>query len=184
MRRALCALALLLALAGCTSASPAPAGVPAPPAASAPAGPVGGLRIPAIGVDVDTLVPLGLDERGAHEVPPDDTPEVAGYYTLGPAPGDDGPAIILGHVNGRGRAGVFARLHELQSGDRIVVGRGGAEIEFVVDAVTQAPKTDFPVALVYGPVSRPELRLITCGGALDRAAHSYLDNVIVTAHRA
>ena len=109
---------------------------------------------------------------------------MAGYYTLGPAPGDDGPAIILGHVNGHGRAGVFARLHELQLGDRIVVGRGGAEIEFVVDAVTQAPKTDFPVALVYGPVSRPELRLITCGGALDRATHSYLDNIIVTAHRA
>ena len=36
---------------------------------------------------------------------------------------------------------------------------------------------------VYGPTTGPELRLITCGGAFDRAAGSYLDNVVVWAVR-
>jgi hypothetical protein len=34
---------------------------------------------------------------------------------------------------------------------------------------------------VYGPTNDPELRLLTCGGTFDHAAHSYVDNVIVYA---
>jgi hypothetical protein len=37
---------------------------------------------------------------------------------------------------------------------------------------------------VYGPTALPELRLITCTGDFDRSAHSYLDNLVVTAHLA
>jgi hypothetical protein len=34
---------------------------------------------------------------------------------------------------------------------------------------------------VYGPTPDPELRLITCGGALDHATRHYLSNVVVYA---
>ena len=46
------------------------------------------------------------------------------------------------------------------------------------------PKDQFPTAAVYGPTPVPELRLITCTGEFDRAAHSYLDNLVVTARLA
>ena len=42
-------------------------------------------------------------------------------------------------------------------------------------------KTAFPTDLVYAPTLEPALRLVTCGGPVDRAKGSYLDNVIVYA---
>ena len=42
-------------------------------------------------------------------------------------------------------------------------------------------KSAFPTAEVYGNTAGPELRLVTCGGDFDRAAHSYRDNVVVFA---
>ncbi|MGI9063884.1 MAG: sortase domain-containing protein [Pseudonocardiaceae bacterium] len=39
-----------------------------------------------------------------------------------PVPGEVGPAVILGHVNG-GEDGVFVRLHELGPGDEVDVVR-------------------------------------------------------------
>jgi hypothetical protein len=42
-------------------------------------------------------------------------------------------------------------------------------------------KDVFPSERVYGPTPGPTLRLVTCGGAFDRGARSYLDNVVVFA---
>lgn len=176
----------LLALAGCSA--PATAGTPT--AASAPTAggtaavaeaAVGGLRIPAIGVDVEQLVPLALDKNRQPEVPSEDTPEVAGWYVLGSAPGDPGPipAVILGHVGARGVPGVFARLHELQVGDRITVDHNGRPVDFVVYERQQASKTAFPTDAVYR--TGGGLRLVTCGGELDTAEHSFKDNIIIYA---
>ena len=39
----------------------------------------------------------------------------------------------------------------------------------------------FPTAAVYSDTTDPELRLITCGGTLDRSAHNYLGQTIVYA---
>ena len=41
------------------------------------------------------------------------------------------------------------------------------------------PKSDFPTQRVYGAKERPQLRLLTCGGAYD--GDEYTDNVIVFA---
>jgi hypothetical protein len=54
-------------------------------------------------------------------------------------------------------------------------------VVFRVYGVARFPKDDFPTTLVYGPNTRAELRLITCGGAFDRNAHSYLDDTVVVA---
>lgn len=40
----------------------------------------------------------------------------------------------------------------------------------------------FPSAVVYGPTRAAELRIVTCGGAFDRAAHEYTGNVVLFAH--
>jgi hypothetical protein len=43
-----------------------------------------------------------------------------------PTPGERGPAIIVGHIDWKGREGVFGRLHSLKPGARVYVhtGRG------------------------------------------------------------
>jgi sortase (surface protein transpeptidase) len=89
--------------------------------------------------------------------------------------------VILGHVTvGSYGDGVFRNLARLHRGDRIVASlENGRTAEFTVDAVRTVAKADFPADEVYGDVDRPELRLITCGGA--RTGDGYPDNVIVFA---
>ena len=54
-------------------------------------------------------------------------------------------------------------------------------MRFTVTRVARYAKGAFPTAEVYGPTPDAELRLITCGGAFDRAARSYRDNLVVYA---
>jgi hypothetical protein len=159
---------------------PAAAAEPAPPtlvpAQAARSAPVW-LRVPAAGIDT-ALPAVDLDAAGAL-VPP---PVGAGWYARGPAPGEIGPAVITGHVDWAGSPGVFARLQDLAPGDEVVVGHAdGTTTRFTVTGVARYAKADFPTAAVYGSTTDAELRLITCGGAFDRAVGSYRDNVVVTA---
>jgi sortase (surface protein transpeptidase) len=90
--------------------------------------------------------------------------------------------VILGHVDGRREPGIFFRLNELRSGDRVLVARqDGTTAWFVVYRTEQAPKDDFPTKDVYAATARPELRLVTCGGSFDRESGNYRDNVIAFA---
>jgi hypothetical protein len=170
--------------AGSTTIAPAPtapdetlAAVPPLPR-SAPVR----VEIPAIGVD-STLVSLGLQADGTLQVPPAGVP--AGWYAGAPTPGERGPAIIVGHVDWGGRAGVFYHLHELKPDDQITITRAdGSTATFRVTAVRQFPKDQFPSALVYGNLNYAGLRLITCSGAFDPHAHSYQDNTVVFAELA
>ncbi len=148
--------------------------------ATMPKSPPVRVQIPAIGVD-STLVDLGLNPDGTMEVPVDGT--TAGWYTRAPTPGERGPAVIAAHVDWQGERGVFYQLSKLQTGDKVSVQRrDGSTAHFVIDKVAEYPKNEFPTEQVYGDLAYPGLRLITCGGDLDRKAHSYLDNIVVYAH--
>jgi Sortase domain len=137
------------------------------------------VQLPSLGVD-STLARLGVDASGAL-VPPSDFGE-AGWFAEGPAPGEVGPAVIAGHVDSRTGPAVFFRLRDIAVGDPVLVGRSdGTTARFTVTTVARHPKDAFPTAEVYGPTPDAQLRLITCGGAFDRAGRSYLDNVIVYA---
>ncbi len=140
------------------------------------AGEPGSVSIPSIGA-YSSLVSLGLDERNRHEVPPVSEPQQAGWYEPGPEPGQVGPAIILGHVNGGGEPGVFVDLHNVQPGDEVIVD----DFTFVVTEVESADKDAFPAERVYSETDKPELRVITCGGAFDQGVGSYENNIIVYA---
>jgi hypothetical protein len=167
-------------LAGLLTVPAAAAAVPAPPTIAtdvADRAVPTWVRIPAAGVD-SALPAVGLDGAGAL-LPP---AEGAGWYAGGPVPGDTGPAVITGHVDWAGSPAVFARLDELTVGDEVVVSHAdGTTTAFTVTRVDRHPKSGFPSAAVYGATPRSELRLITCGGAFDRATGSYRDNVVVTA---
>ena len=155
--------------------TPSPEGAPNPLPRSAPAR----LEIPKIGVRTG-LVPLGVEPDGALQVPTDFA--VAGWYTLGPTPGQVGPAVVAGHIDSYRGPAVFFRLSALRPGDQVRVARqDGLVAVFRVYAVGRYPKTAFPTGQVYANTDVPELRLITCGGAFDARARSYVDNVVVYA---
>nr|WP_274388144.1 class F sortase [Salsipaludibacter albus] len=137
------------------------------------------VEIPTIGVET-SLVDLDLDQGGRLEVP--DDPARAGWFVRGPKPGEDGPAVIAGHVDSRVGPAVFWRLGELGPGDRITVHDADRRQRvFVVDRVERWPKDDFPTDAVYRQSRGSELRLVTCGGTFDRDTGHYNDNVIVFA---
>ncbi|KOV85204.1 class F sortase [Nocardia sp. NRRL S-836] len=150
-----------------------------PPATSAT--PPVEVRIPALGAR-SSLIPLGVNPDGTAEVPPLDQPLQAGWYKYGPAPGDTGPAVLFGHVDGHGRPGIFHDLAELKAGDRVEVTRHDNSIAtFTISRVDRVPKDRFPTDAVYGETTTPQLRLVTCGGAFDPATGDYRDNVIAYA---
>jgi sortase (surface protein transpeptidase) len=137
------------------------------------------LTIPAIGVKAP-IITLGLNRNGTLQVPK--TTTVVGWYTNSPRPGAIGSAIIAGHVDSRSGPGVFFWLRAMHPGERIYVRRAdGTLAVFTVTVVRLYAKSQFPTAMVYGPVPDAELRLITCGGTFDYATGSYLSNVVVYA---
>jgi LPXTG-site transpeptidase (sortase) family protein len=194
MRKWLGSAVLLLVLAGCSSqddppatpTSDAPVALSqAPPAVknvtALPASPPTEISIPKIGA-TSSLVALGLNADRTIQVPPVEQPMQAGWYDKAPTPGEIGPAVILGHVDGNKKPGIFFRLKEMAVGDEVLVTRqDGSTARFKVTRVEQVSKKDFPTDLVYGNTEGPELRLITCGGVFDHSARSYKDNVIVFA---
>lgn len=186
------ATALGLALTLTTDTTPSPP----PPATTTRAAPTHppvtvhnpALRVPPTAVHIpkldanSSLITLGLDANQRMQTPPVTTPMQAGWYEPGPAPGQTGPAVIVGHVDGGHKPGIFYRLHELTPGDHITIDRADhSTVTFVVRRTIHAPKDHFPTMEVYGRTAGPELRLITCGGPFDRAAGSYRDNIIVFA---
>jgi sortase (surface protein transpeptidase) len=139
------------------------------------------IEIPAIGVAA-RIVPLGLNPDGTLKVPK--RPADTGWFVDGPEPGEQGSAVIAGHVDSRTGPAVFYRLRALRAGDRIrVVLRTGRQVSFVVRGGRQYSKQQFPVKLVYGTTKQPTLRLITCDGRFDRSTRHYVDNYVVFASR-
>ncbi|GAA1776312.1 class F sortase [Streptomonospora arabica] len=157
------------------AAAQAPSAVP--PRATAPVR----ISVGAIGASA-RIVPVGLDADGALEVPPLEDTGTAGWYRLGAAPGEKGPAVIVGHRDTASGPSVFFRLEELESGDTVRIGRAdGSTAVFRVRRTERAAKARFPSAKVYGPVDHAALRLITCAGPFDSAGARYRRNLIVYA---
>jgi sortase (surface protein transpeptidase) len=151
---------------------------PSTRAARKPSPPVR-VEIPAIGVS-SRLVRLGLNADGTMEVPRDY--DLAGWFTGGAMPGQDGPAVISGHVDSKSGPAVFFRLRDLRRGDTIRVQRAAGDwLAFEVTGTARYAKAAFPTDAIFGPVTGPVLRVITCGGDFDRSSGHYLDNVVVTA---
>jgi hypothetical protein len=137
------------------------------------------ISIPRLHVGSRTIR-LGMDDHGAMQVPVD--PATAGWYRLGPTPGELGPAVIAGHVTWNQVPGVFYRLAELRRGDLVKVAREDDRVAvFEVTHVARFDKSEFPTRAVFGGTDHAGLRLITCGGQLDRSSHRYRENVVAFA---
>ncbi|MDJ1133275.1 class F sortase [Streptomyces iconiensis] len=163
------------------------AGVPALPPAHAPLD--GGAR--PVRVDIDGIgvhapvMKRGVEPDGGIAPPPYSRPGSVGWYARGPAPGEAGAALLVGHVDTERRKAVFYALSTLKPGARVAVRRSdGSTAEFTVERSRVVGREDFDAHRAYGPErqGRAELRLITCGGTFDRARRVYSSNVIVSAY--
>jgi sortase (surface protein transpeptidase) len=130
------------------------------------------------------VIGLGLNADKTLEVPPltyAGTHET-GWYKLGPAPGQIGAAVIVGHVDSTSGPAVFSQLAKLKPGSAVeVIAVNCQTSTFVVTSVEEYPKSAFPTQKIYGPTSDAELRLITCGGSFDPATGHYSSNIVAYA---
>ncbi|SDR81903.1 class F sortase [Microlunatus soli] len=139
------------------------------------------ITIPRIGVKT-SVMKLGLAADRTVEVPPYDRADDVGWYTKSPIPGATGPSVLIGHVDSPDGPAVFARMAQLDAGDKVSVKRSdGSTAVFSIKRVETFAKDDFPTQKVYGDTDHPELRLITCGGTYDRGAGGYQANTIAFA---
>jgi hypothetical protein len=139
------------------------------------------ISIPTIGVYAP-ITSVGVAADGSIATPPLDDNNLAGWYRPGPSPGQNGPAIIVGHVDGPRGESVFYQLSKLKPGAKVQVNLANHRIAlFSVYSVEHYPKGKLPSTKVYGDYTRPALRLITCGGRYMGGSEGYEDNVVVYA---
>jgi hypothetical protein len=139
------------------------------------------LSIPAIKVSAP-IMQVGLAGDGSVDVPPLQKHNEAGWFDEGPTPGQFGPAIIVGHADTRSGPSVFHDLKRLKPGQKISIHRrDDSTAIFEINSVEHFGKTKLPVSRVYGDYSRPELRLMTCGGTWLGGSQGYEDNYVVFA---
>lgn len=134
------------------------------------------LRIPSIGVSV-SLSRLGLNADGTAQVPTKYAEP--GWFKLGPAPGQVGSAVILGHVDDKKGPAVFYKLPTLRAGDKVDVSLAdGAVAHFAVKTVEKYLKAQFPARKVYASHGYSALQLVTCGGKFNATTGHYESNVV------
>lgn len=134
------------------------------------------LSIPELHVDT-SVEPVAATEEGI-EVPAIGR---AGWFDGGARPGEPGRAVVIGHLDGATRPGVFQHVPEIRTGAEIVVvDEDDGVHRFAVTGKTQVPKEEFPVDAVYGASDRPVLVLVTCGGEYVEGS-GYSDNVVIYA---
>ncbi|MEV4424608.1 class F sortase [Streptomyces sp. R-07] len=188
---------VLAALTGCSSGgdaapvtppariSEATAPAPAPKADATPVRPLARslpvrVRVPAAGVDAGSVLSLGLNKDGTVEVPSVADADRIGWYDKGVTPGETGPAVLIGHFDTARGPAVLKNVSRVRVGDEITVTRAdGTTAVFRVRELQQVDKDAFPTSKVYGNTTRPELRLVTCGGELVDGHRP--DNIIVYA---
>ena len=119
------------------------------------------ISIPALDVRA-RVVAVGRADDGSIAVPTQDPVSTAGWYQDGVTPGQPGTAVIVGHVDTKTQAAVFARLSDLDKGDRIeITNRSGKVVSFAVDSIQRTPKTAFPAQTIFAPAPKPRLVLET-----------------------
>ncbi|MER5640294.1 class F sortase [Kitasatospora sp. NPDC002227] len=127
-----------------------------------------GLKIDAAGVDAKKVVDLRVEPSGELGVPNPDTDAASpGWWADGVTPGEIGPAVLVAHFDTRHGPALMKDVKKIKLGDTVEVPReDGRTAKFKVREIENVNKKDFPTGRVYGETTRPELRLLTCGGDL------------------
>jgi hypothetical protein len=159
---------------------PAVTARPAFPAAEPHRSPPVHLAVPDLGMDAD-IDAVGVQPDGQMTLPAD--VDRVGWYRFGPAPGDDGPAVIAGHVDDREQGlGAMAPLREAAVGEEVRVDDGaGTTSRWRIVSRELIEKEALPLDRLFARDGPPRLTLITCAGPFLPELASYRDNVVVVA---
>ena len=135
------------------------------------------LKLPSLNVDAP-VVPVSTDPRGNLAVP--DDPRIVGWWENGARPsGAQGTVVLDGHVDtAEDGPGALFQLRFLEIGQPVVVTTEQGEAVYTVTANHRYHKSSLPDAL-FDTAGPPRIVIITCGGAFDRAAKKYSDNVVI-----
>lgn len=141
------------------------------------------LLIEALGAAMP-VVAVGLEADGAMEIP--DDVMTAGHYNpdgLGVLPGNPGTAVFAAHVDSRqqGRGALYG-LSTLDVEDLIrVAGHDGTVSTWRVTQVVTYRKEVLPLTDIFTFAGPSRIAVITCGGTFDRSTRAYSHNVVVLA---
>jgi sortase (surface protein transpeptidase) len=123
------------------------------------------LLIPALGINA-FIEAVGTLPNGDMATPTQSPWEHVGWYDAGPRPGEQGSAVIDGHLDRPGGyPAVFWRLRELRVGDEVlVVKSNGKKLTFYVTRVAFYTPQAAPIQDIFGNSAGTYLNLITCAG--------------------
>lgn len=120
---------------------------------------------------------LGLTHDGLIDVP--EAYGVVGWYNKGVLPGQNGPAVIVGHYT-EGLGGAFDKLHQIEEGDLITVTNGkGQNFTYKMTKKKEYDKAKVPMQQLFATGDKSRLEIITCAGKWQ--SNDYDKRLVVTA---
>jgi hypothetical protein len=110
---------------------------------------------------------------------------LAGWYVDGPRPGEEGVAVLDGHLQGAYGPGIFAHLADAVPGQEFAIEYGdGSRRQFKVKTTTTYVLAEATKHLYDKlPNVTSQLNLITCAGTFDKSKGTFTQRVIVAAER-
>lgn len=136
------------------------------------------LTIPKIGLNTN-VISVGLDTQNRMDVPNNFVD--AGWYNLGPMPGQTGSVVIDGHSDDfRGNPAVFYYLKDLALGDQIIVtDQVNKQYTYIVSDIEIYPYTEVPLQQIFDTRDKARLNLITCHGEWDNTINTYNQRIVI-----
>jgi sortase (surface protein transpeptidase) len=138
------------------------------------------LSAPAIGINRAPVESLALTRPTDAEAPYK-WGDVA-WYNRSPKPGDQGRAIIYGHLDSFCCPAIFYRLQFLKKGSIVQVGYpDGKWLDFMVQWNATYWNNQLPTNFMYANTNERGILLVTCAGAFHRDGTGYDHKRIVYA---
>ena len=154
------------------SATPEPTPSPTPYVKLAPVH----LYFPNQSIDME-VKPVGRDDDG--HMGTIGAYNIAAWYSPGPAPGDDGNALINGHVRWKGKLGLFSILPDMKIGDPVVTEHeDGSTRTFYVVSIDIYPLGEIPDEVMSRKGER-RVTLITCNGEFSHELGTSVNRCVV-----
>lgn len=135
------------------------------------------LCIPSVHLST-SIIPIHLSEDGQLQVPK--SSEVAGLYVDGILPGENGNAIVAGHVDNYTGPAIFYPLKHLKPGTFVFLfDQNNHYLKYKVLEVQSYYKQEAPLDKIFGDSTEKQLNLITCTGKYDRKKKEHEKRLIV-----
>jgi LPXTG-site transpeptidase (sortase) family protein len=137
------------------------------------------LVIPKINVDAN-IQEVGITQKGNMATPNNFVD--AGWYKYGPIPGNQGSAVIAGHVdNGVALPAVFYNLKDLAAGDDIYITNENNELLHFTVTGSKTYNFNAKADEVFTEDSGKLLKLITCSGVWVQKYRTHNKRLVVSA---